>query len=199
MPVLARPLHLQAVEAQVAVAGVRVLGDHQASGDERAAVADAALVDRQLRDVHLVVLEDALLDRTGGHDAGGAGRLRAPDELRHHLVAVDAEGQRRQPHVAWRLPEAAPTREAVEIFEQERPFTGLPQERPHLGPRVHRLGDGVEHAGAPQLVDPGAYVLFHMLFRRWEVIAVRRVSGAGPQWGWTAIFYGPAARGCTRS
>ena len=178
---LARPLHLQAVEAQVAVAGVRVLGDHQAGGDERAAVADAALVDRQLRDVHLVVLEHALLDRTRGHDAGGTGRLRAPHEFRHHLVAVDAEGQRRQSHVARRLPEATPTGEAVEVFEQQRPLTGLPQKRPHLRPRVHRLGDGVEHAGAAQLVDPGAYVLFHMLFRRSEVIAARRVENAGRQ------------------
>ncbi len=112
-----RPLHLQAMKAQVALPGFRILGDHESGPDERAAVADSRLMNRHRRNVDFIVQHDFLLDRPGFHEARFTKLFGAADKLRNHFIARSAKRHGRERDVARRLPQAAPARIARQIFK----------------------------------------------------------------------------------
>ena len=161
---LLRPLHLQAVKAQVALAGLGIFRDHQPRADERPAVANAGLMDRHLGDIDIVAEQNFLLHRPGFYQPSFAKLFRAPDEFGNHLIALGAERHRRQRHVPGRLTKATPAWIARQIFKKQTAVARLPKQRAHLRARVNWFSNARQQSGFFQLIDPTAHVLSHERF-----------------------------------
>ena len=149
-----RAFHLQAMKAQVALAGFRIFRDHQARADERPAVANARLMDRHLGDIDLVAEQNFLLHRPGFDQASFAELFGAADEFGNHLIARHAERHRRERDVSGRLSQTTPARISRQILKQEPAIARLPEQSAHLGARVDGFGDPRQQSGFFQLIDP---------------------------------------------
>ena len=154
---LVRSLDLQAVEADVALAGVGVLAHHQAGPDDRAGVLDSRLVHRQVREVEFSALELPFLNR-------GIGDHHRRDQLthprrhrRHHHVLGGAEGQGRMADIGRSLAQGAPA--MGQVLEQQGLLARLIKQRAHLGQGIDRLVDADQFAGRIEIGNPAAHVL----------------------------------------
>ena len=155
MPDLFGPLICKAVEADVALPGVGVLGHHQARADHRSAVALPGDMDRQLGEIELAALE---LTSLTGPSATITGLMQCPIRSATSGTKVflgGAEGDGGVAHIRRRLAERAPAMR--QLLEEQRLLARLIKERAHLGERVDRLVDADELAGGFQLVDPRSH------------------------------------------
>ncbi len=71
---LVRPQHLLAVDAEVLPGLVRTARDHQPPGDERRDIARPTMLDRQLRQIHILAFPDDFLARRRRQHLGRHGQ-----------------------------------------------------------------------------------------------------------------------------
>ncbi len=154
---LVRALDLQPVETDVALPGIGILGHNESGAANRAAVAHAGDMHRQMREVELAFAEHHLLHRRVAHHFRLDQLAHAFGNLLHHRAFGGAEGQRDMADVGGRLPERAPAMR--QVFEEHRLFARLIQQRTHLGQRIDRLVDPDQLAGRFQVGNPGPHGL----------------------------------------